>query len=84
MPDREKVIKELSELHGSKETMEIIEQAIALLKEQDNIREAKLVDNIEIHVFDTVGDCPWCGIGVSKRYHPMNCGLCGQAVKWDE
>lgn len=34
--DREKVIKELSELHGSKETMEIIEQAIALLKEQDD------------------------------------------------
>ena len=34
MADREKVIKELSELHGSKETMEIIEQAIVLLKEQ--------------------------------------------------
>ena len=32
--DREKVIKELSELHGSKETMEIIEQAIALLKDK--------------------------------------------------
>lgn len=38
--DREKVIKELSELHGSKETMEIIERALALLKEQQ-----KLIDD---------------------------------------
>ena len=32
--DEKKVIEELSELHGSKETMEIIEQAIAMLKAQ--------------------------------------------------
>jgi len=32
MPDREKVIKGLMELHGSKETMTIISDAIALLK----------------------------------------------------
>lgn len=40
--DREKVIKELSELHGSKETMEIIEQAIALLKEQEARKKNRL------------------------------------------
>ena len=38
MIDRDKVIKELSELQGSKETMEIIEQAIAMLKEHE-VRE---------------------------------------------
>ena len=34
MIDREKVIKELMKLHGSKETMDIIFDAICLLKEQ--------------------------------------------------
>lgn len=33
--DREKVIKCLQELHGSQETMELISDAIALLKEQE-------------------------------------------------
>lgn len=35
MPDREKVIKELQELHGSQETMKLIADAIALLEEQE-------------------------------------------------
>ena len=34
MPDREKVIKELMTLHGSKETINIIFDAIVLLKEK--------------------------------------------------
>lgn len=33
--DRKKVIKELSELHGSYETMTLIRETIALLKEQE-------------------------------------------------
>ena len=33
--DREKVIKELRELRGSKETMELISDTITLLKEQE-------------------------------------------------
>lgn len=57
---------------------DVCERAIELLKDQ----EFKLVDNIQIRQLDTVGDCPSCGIGISKHYHPMYCGLCGQAVKW--
>lgn len=58
----------------------LMKDALKVIKDQ----EPKLVDNIQIRTLDTVGDCPSCGIGVSKRYHPMHCGLCGQAVKWDE
>lgn len=94
MPDREKVIKRLGKVsyyfksllavgwQGDADTyrehMESVNMAIELLKDQ----EFKLVDNIQIRQLDTVGDCPSCGIGISKRYHPMYCGLCGQAVKW--
>ena len=35
MIDREKVIKELMKLHGSKETMDVIFDAISMLKEQE-------------------------------------------------
>ena len=35
MIDREKVINELKQLHGSEETMQIISEAIVLLKEQE-------------------------------------------------
>lgn len=41
MPDREKVIKRLRELHGSKETMKLISETISLLKEQES--EAKWI-----------------------------------------
>ena len=34
MTDRENVINELKNLHGSEETMQIISEAIAMLKEQ--------------------------------------------------
>ena len=89
MPDMEKVIKELSELHGSKETMEIIEQAIALLK----VQEAKPMTE-----YDDGWDCPRCGlklVGKTASGYPCNefdlpndgivryCPECGQAVKWD-
>ena len=35
MPDMEKVIEGLRELHGSKETMKLISDTIKLLKEQE-------------------------------------------------
>ena len=38
MPDREKVINDLQELHGSQETMELISDVIALLKEQNSVK----------------------------------------------
>lgn len=86
MIDMEKVIKELSELHGSKETMEIIEQAIALLK----VQEAKPMTE-----YDDGWDCPRCGlklVGKTASGYPCNefdlpndeivkyCPECGQAV----
>lgn len=94
MIDRKKVIKGLrrcstqmgctgcpyKKLAAAKCSSALKREALELLKDQ----EPKLVDNIQIRTLDTVGDCPSCGIGVSKRYHPMHCGLCGQAVKWNE
>lgn len=41
MPDREKVIKELRKLHGSKETMKLISDTISLLKEQEAVVRCK-------------------------------------------
>lgn len=41
MADRENVIKELMQLHGSKETMAIISDANAMLKEQPEIVRCK-------------------------------------------
>ena len=47
MPDREKVIKGLRELHGSKETMKLISDTISLLKEQEaEIRQLRLALDI--------------------------------------
>ena len=92
MVDREKVIKGLehcgqptecdgcpydSEMDGCFRCLK--DDALKLLKEQ----EPKLVNNIEIYPLDTVGDCPSCGLRVRKRYHPLRCGVCGQAIKWE-
>lgn len=48
MINRENVINELMQLHGSKETMDIISNTIALLKEQ----EARLMTLDEVKDFD--------------------------------
>ena len=87
MADREKVIKELSELHGSKETMEIIEQAIAPLKEQ----EALPIDyQTNLYTGLPVARCPSCGESLLQFHaeaygkETKYCYYCGQAVKWNE
>ena len=52
MIDREKVIKGLQELHGSQETMELISDAITLLKEQEAVEKNK-----ECHEDKTAVEC---------------------------
>lgn len=42
------------------------------------------VENIVIRHPRITGDCPACGSMVYKRENPVFCGVCGQAVKWDE
>lgn len=78
MPNREKVIKGLMELHGSEETMTIISDAIALLKEQ----EPKYVQNIGQQISCLSGLCPNCGKMLNTTCNKRFCGDCGQAVRW--
>jgi len=40
------------------------------------------VNNINWDYLYTSGDCPNCGIRIYQRYHPIRCGVCGQAVSW--
>lgn len=72
MADRKKVVKELSELHGSKETMEIIEQAIVLLKEQEAVypswQNGKMC-------------CGHCGSKFPPRVMMRFCHRCGVPIK---
>ena len=65
--------------YSEEDCWQLERDALELLKEQ----EQKLVDNIKFSVIDTTGDCPNCTILLHKRYNPLHCGLCGQAVKWD-
>ena len=81
MTDLENVIKGLMELHGSKETMDIIRDAISLLKEQ----EAKPVDLYgKDDWYGLVCVCPDCKaewMGDESNTH--FCPNCGRSVKWD-
>lgn len=43
----------------------------------------KYVNNIEWHDLNTFGDCPDCGTRIYQRYHPLCCGVCRQAVRWE-
>ena len=78
MPDREKVIEGLKKLHGSEETMELLVDAITLLKEQ----EPKLVR----YTASTVR-CPNCNKQITTKgcihREIKYCWKCGQAVKWE-
>ena len=78
MTDREKVIEGLKKLHGSEETMELLVDAITLLKEQ----EPKLVR----YTASTVR-CPNCNKQITTKgcihREIKYCWKCGQAVKWE-
>lgn len=75
MIDTEKVIKELKELHGSIETMNLISDAIALLKEQEP------VEPFEEGINDF--NCGKCGAGLSVDNDWKYCPHCGKKVKWE-
>ena len=89
MVDREKVIKNLEELlvfsryNDSVEwnpynDTETLEDAIALLKEQEPRNALNIV---KVHE-GTLGNCPTCGAELMSYYNEIHCGRCGQAVKW--
>jgi rRNA maturation endonuclease Nob1 len=84
MNDREKVIKELQGLSGSKETMKLISDAIALLKEQEPIL---LENQHKPYGISTNANSPWisrcprCSKKVEGKQTRF-CKYCGQAVKW--
>lgn len=67
--------------HEMSVPLDIIEILLGKLKEE---WEPKLVNDILISQFDTIGDCPSCEARVNKRSHPIYCGLCGQRLKWYE
>lgn len=60
MPDREKTIKGLMELHSSKETMDIIRDAIVLLREQEpeivRCKDCKHWGTSDCAMYNTWGD----------------------------
>ena len=76
MPDREMVIKSLMELHGSEETMAIISDAVALLKEQEAIEPKEK---------DYVWRCGKCDEYLTsiENHRIRFCLYCGKAVKWE-
>lgn len=59
------------------ESQTIINDAIALLKEQEPI-QMKISEDYGLIKF---GECPKCKSFINNRYFPKSCG-CGQAVKW--
>ena len=74
MTDREKVIKGLRELHGSKETMKLISDTLSLLKEQE-AKTGHWIDTTKVIGFPRVR-CSVCGSGqgaIWMDYCP-NCG----------
>lgn len=80
--DREKTIEGLKRyLNYPKPLCDVAQQAITLLKEQEAVKPYSM--NAE----RTYGICPKCGKLVF-RYSNVEenhyCGICGQAVKWDE
>lgn len=76
MPDREKVINGLMELHGSKETMDIIRDALALLREQE---KTKVV--FRQHDGSVESECGNCGLYLDKTYSV--CPKCGKELDWN-
>ena len=83
MSDREKVIEELMQLHGSKETMDIVSNAIALLKEQEpekvfHMKERSIIN--ETH--GKTGFCPRCNQVVIWEINRCYCGFCGKGLIW--
>ena len=85
MTDREKVIEELMQLHGSKETMNIISNAITLLKEQEPKNVLSMEHNRYFPgYYDLTGNCPGCHKYIEQLTNRHYCGYCGKGLIWDE
>ena len=82
MPDREKVIEELGELRGSKETMKLILNAIKLLKEQEPLEpyacEGDMMCGNGCEIVGYIRESD----GKIERLSNY-CPYCGRPVKWD-
>ena len=67
MTDRERVINGLQKLHGSQETMDLLFDAIVLLKEQEAVKprvstvEQRCGNCNKVIEMDGWKACPWCG-----------------------
>lgn len=83
--DREKVIEGLSELHGSLETMKLISETIAMLKEQEAVKPYIDIDEAK---------CPICKVKLTRQellgddvlfedFYDY-CPHCGRKVKWND
>lgn len=89
MDDREKVISELqAEIYSAAYRgnsfkdcvpVSLLQNALSLLKAQ----EPKTVKEILIVGGHLMGKCPRCCKILTVQDHPIACGFCGQAVKWD-
>ena len=85
MINRDKVINELMKLHGTKETVNVIFDAIVLLKKQEPIL---LENQHKPYGISTNANSPWisrcprCGKKVEGKQTRF-CKYCGQAVKWE-
>ena len=76
MTDREKVIKKLRQLHGSKETMDIISETISLLKEQEAV---PVIQREIAHMLFWC--CSSCGVAVTDG--DKFCRNCGKGLIWE-
>jgi predicted RNA-binding Zn-ribbon protein involved in translation (DUF1610 family) len=76
MVDRGKVISDLQELRGSQETMKLISDTIALLKEQEAVEPS--FNKIMKHFV-----CPNCSLVLDEGRDDY-CPSCGKEIAWDE
>lgn len=77
--------KDREEINTAKDRCDAVEDAIALLKEN----EAKSVESIQMDRSDKWGAdlsgyCPSCKRPLKNRFNKRFCGDCGQVVTWDE
>lgn len=78
MPDKEKVIKELMKLHGTKETMTVIFDAIVLLKEQKPVKPISYYHGLDRPFTYRCGHCLH-----SLKDGDYFCSGCGKEIDWE-
>lgn len=72
--------KDREEINEAKDRCDAVEDALALLKEQ----EVKNVVNMTLSKdCFLIASCPKCNALLTRVEHKNYCGYCGQAVKWE-